>query len=276
MANSDKEILITPNKNQASLPEIKFTGANNTPVYLRVLDDGTVSIEGTNGQLFSVTDSMTGTIFSVNDVSGIPSIEVLDNGTIRLGAYGGSVVAPSFSGNVEFSGLITDYSANEGSQYIPPDQFFYRGANAAGITTTATNPYGVSPNLTAYGVYDFEYWLGLANSSTGTITLGWAATSVTRLISEVIVLPQSNTTAYAGINPFINTTNKAITGGNSAATHWIRIRGFVVNGVTTQRLPLQVSVSGGTITPQAGSWFKFTNRGVSTSGTSNITYGNTL
>lgn len=94
MANSDKEILITPNKNQASFPEIKFTGANNTPVYLRVLDDGTVSIEGTNGQLFSVTDSMTGTIFSVNDVSGIPSIEVTDAGLIRLAAYGGSVYSP--------------------------------------------------------------------------------------------------------------------------------------------------------------------------------------
>ena len=94
MANSDKEILITPNKGQASFPEIKFTGANNTPVYLRVLDDGTVSIEGTNGQLFSVTDSMTGTIFSVNDVSGIPAIEVLDTGVVKIATYGGSIQIP--------------------------------------------------------------------------------------------------------------------------------------------------------------------------------------
>lgn len=175
---------------------------------------------------------------------------------------------------IDASGLITANATNEGQQYIPLEQFFYRGANATGITTAATNPYGVSPNLTAFGMYEFEYWLGISNNSTGIITLGWASTSVTRLIAEAVVLPQANSTAFAGVNPFINTTNKTITGGNSAATHWIKIRGFVIMGAATARLPIQVSVSAGTITPLAGSWFKFTNRGVSASGTSNITYGN--
>jgi 6-phosphogluconolactonase (cycloisomerase 2 family) len=48
-------------------------------------------VAGTSGQLFSVADSMTGTIFSANDVSGIPSIEVLDTGLIKLAQYGGFV-----------------------------------------------------------------------------------------------------------------------------------------------------------------------------------------
>jgi hypothetical protein len=48
-------------------------------------------VAGTAGQLFSVSDSFTGTIFSVNDVSGIPSIEVLDTGLIKMSQYNGAV-----------------------------------------------------------------------------------------------------------------------------------------------------------------------------------------
>jgi hypothetical protein len=54
-------------------------------------NNGTLSIEGSAGQLFFVTNSMSGTIFSVNDVSGIPSIEVVDTGDIKLAQYSGEV-----------------------------------------------------------------------------------------------------------------------------------------------------------------------------------------
>jgi hypothetical protein len=48
-------------------------------------------VVGTTGQLFSVSDSFTGTIFSASDVSGIPSIEVLDTGLVKLAQYNGQV-----------------------------------------------------------------------------------------------------------------------------------------------------------------------------------------
>jgi hypothetical protein len=60
-----------------------------------MLNGGTLSFEGSAGQLFSISDSMSGTIFSVNDVSGIPSIEVLDTGLIKLAEYNGNVVIGS-------------------------------------------------------------------------------------------------------------------------------------------------------------------------------------
>ena len=48
-----------------------------------------IDIQGSEGQLFSVTNNLTsGSIFSVNDVSGIPSIDVDANGTILLAPYG--------------------------------------------------------------------------------------------------------------------------------------------------------------------------------------------
>ena len=73
-------------------PNIKFQGTgNSTDITLRVAADGSLSFEGTAGQLFSITNSLTGTIFSVNDISGIPSIEVLDSGLVKLCQYNGSV-----------------------------------------------------------------------------------------------------------------------------------------------------------------------------------------
>ena len=56
-----------------------------------MLNGGTLSFTGTAGQLFSISDSMTGTIFSVNDVSGIPLIEVVDTGVVKFNSTGGFV-----------------------------------------------------------------------------------------------------------------------------------------------------------------------------------------
>ena len=101
MANTYKNIVITPNIGSAvDDPKIVFSGANtstNTDITLRVYptSNGTVSFEGSAGQLFSVTNQLTGTLFSVNDVSGIPSIEVLDTGLIKFAQYNGSVVVGS-------------------------------------------------------------------------------------------------------------------------------------------------------------------------------------
>ena len=98
MADSDKNIVITPNISSSSdNPKIVFSGADaataaqNITLYTYPTDNGTLSFEGSAGQLFSITNDLTGTIFSVNDVSGIPSIEVDDDGSIRLAEFGGTI-----------------------------------------------------------------------------------------------------------------------------------------------------------------------------------------
>lgn len=99
MANTDKDILITPNNGSSSAdPKIEFKGADASTSAQTITatayptNNGTLSFDGSAGQLFSITNDMTGTIFSVNDVSGIPSIEVDDDGTIRLAEYSGNVL----------------------------------------------------------------------------------------------------------------------------------------------------------------------------------------
>jgi hypothetical protein len=101
MANSDKNILITPFVGGITQPNIIFTGQGNDPITLKVLDGvtgtgitqgGAISFEGSAGQLFSIVNRLgTGSIFSVNDISGIPSIDVDANGTIELAPFTGYV-----------------------------------------------------------------------------------------------------------------------------------------------------------------------------------------
>jgi len=123
MANSDKNIVITPNVGSANNPAIVFSGANaslgpqNVSVVALPTSNGTLSFEASNGQLFSLTNSLTGTIFSVNDVSGIPSIEVNSSGLVKIAQYNGNVVIGSaiddgvnklqVTGNIAVSGTIT-------------------------------------------------------------------------------------------------------------------------------------------------------------------------
>jgi hypothetical protein len=88
------------------------------------LNNGTLSWEGTAGQLFSITNNLTsGSIFSVNDVSGIPSIDVDANGTVSMVSYGGSVGIGTtlatqrlhVQGNVRIAGALYDSNNNVGA-----------------------------------------------------------------------------------------------------------------------------------------------------------------
>ena len=45
------------------------------------------TIDGANGRLFSVTDNLSGSLFSVNDIAGLPIIEAFDDNTVVMGAY---------------------------------------------------------------------------------------------------------------------------------------------------------------------------------------------
>jgi hypothetical protein len=45
------------------------------------------TVDGAQGRLFSVTDALTGSLMSVNDITGLPILEVLDTDTVIAGSY---------------------------------------------------------------------------------------------------------------------------------------------------------------------------------------------
>jgi hypothetical protein len=61
--------------------------ANEFKVKKGLIVDGTntvLDIQGTQGQLFSVTDSLTGDLFSVSDISGVPILNVNSSGLVDI------------------------------------------------------------------------------------------------------------------------------------------------------------------------------------------------
>ena len=114
-----QDILITPGSGE---PQILFrgSGTTDTEIELNVLSSyqsatgsGTALIfEGTQGQLFSVTDNLSsGTIFSVADITGLPLIEVDASGDIKLAEYGRYILA--YGGYVQESVPASDTPTTE-------------------------------------------------------------------------------------------------------------------------------------------------------------------
>ena len=136
MANSDKNILITPNigAGTGTYPEISFVGSGNTPIRMRVLDNNAVEFKGASGQLFSINNTTTGTIFSVNDVSGVPSINVDAGGRVDLARYNGQVQIGQNANTTDKDLCVTGAIAltNKKNQTTPASIHFYEDASNTG------------------------------------------------------------------------------------------------------------------------------------------------
>ena len=65
-------------------------GTTSPSATLQVEGSGSTvfDVQGSQGQLFSVTDDLTGTLFSVNDISGIPILSVDSDDTVTMGTFG--------------------------------------------------------------------------------------------------------------------------------------------------------------------------------------------
>jgi len=148
MALSDKNILITPNIGAVADPKIVFSGADattspqNVTMQVYPTSNGTLSIDGSVGQLFSITSNMTGTIFSVNDISGIPSIEVLDTGLIKLAQYNGNVGIKTSTANYP---LDVNGTANISGNLFVTGNVVSNGVNLGVAIQSSTKLTGVTP-----------------------------------------------------------------------------------------------------------------------------------
>ena len=157
MALSDKNIVITPNKGQSSDPRVIFSGADastgpqNITLQVYPTNNGTLSFEGSAGQLLSVTNNLSGSIFYVNDISGIPSIEVLDTGLIKLAQYSGNVLIGTGTDSgvrlrVAGSGHITQLGV--GSSNNASYDFYNNGTSYFNGSVIVDDNLSISPGFT--------------------------------------------------------------------------------------------------------------------------------
>jgi hypothetical protein len=151
MANSDKNIRITGNKNTATgiFPKIVFTGAGAgvSVLTLEVRDDNTVAFTGLDGDVFSLDYNLsTGTIWSVNDKSGINLLSASAGATIGIAEYGNSILNVG-SGNIgatSLSGtlLVKGGVGITGNAFIGGTTTITSIASATGASSGALVVYG--------------------------------------------------------------------------------------------------------------------------------------
>lgn len=96
MANTYKDIIITPSTDTGNDPNIEFRGANgsvNTSITLNVYptSNGMISFEGSDGQLFSITNDLSDATWTASDMSGIPIGKAYSNGDMTLLPFGGNL-----------------------------------------------------------------------------------------------------------------------------------------------------------------------------------------
>jgi len=91
------DLSVTGNTNVRALTGTSAFLSGSAQNVLTVVGSGITSpiftVQGSSGELFSVNDSLIGSLFSVNNISGLPILEVFDDDTILMGSY----VSPSLN-----------------------------------------------------------------------------------------------------------------------------------------------------------------------------------
>ena len=266
MALTDKNILITPNIGAAADPKIVFSGADastaaqNITLTVYPTNGGTLSFDGSTGQLFSVTNSMSGTIFSANDVSGIPSIEVIDTGLVKIAQYSGNVLLGTgtdtglaklqVTGSLSLTGNIL-HSPTGRSIYGPNpswSSYLYVGGDGVnGISRTGSIASIVTTNGNMHIDSGSDKAMYLNHySGTGGIQFGNGAQSITATLTAAGVFNGTNVTVNG--NQTLHAGNytsysPTLTGGSASGSWGISVTGSAgsVNGLTLTRIGTGIS-----------------------------------
>ena len=163
-----QDILITPGSGE---PQILFRGSGTTDTaveinvmssYQSATGSGTALLfEGEEGLLFGVTDNLSsGTIFSVADITGLPTIEVDASGDVKLAEYGNSVTI--------YRGLKTPIESNTDGATVTFD-----------LDTSSTHTVTLGGNRTlALSNADAgqKFIIRLVQDATGSRTVTWFST----------------------------------------------------------------------------------------------------
>jgi hypothetical protein len=149
------------------------------------------SIQGSSGELFSVTDSLIGSLFSVNDISGLPILEVFSDNTTLMGSY----LAPSLNTTVKitansgsttiysiptsaYTGAFFEYTVNDGSNLRAGSIMSIWSGSTINYTETSTTDIGNTNPIT----FNMISSSGFASLRTSATTNSWTVKTIVRSI----------------------------------------------------------------------------------------------
>lgn len=175
-----------------------LSGSTNTASgsILTVVGSGSTqpvfTVQGSQGELFSVTDSLTGSLFSVNDISGLPILEVFSDNTTLIGNYldpmlittAKTVLTDSGSFTVysiptsSFDAAFFEYSVRSGSNARAGQIMAIQSGSAVNYTETTTTSFGSTTGI-SLGVFISGSNMVLTGSAT---TPSWTVKTIVRSI----------------------------------------------------------------------------------------------
>jgi hypothetical protein len=138
-------------------------------------------VDGGNGTLFEITDNLSGSLFSVNTIAGIPVMEAFSNNRIVMGTYGSNALVVSGS-NVGIGTSTTgtyklqvngSFGATSKSFLIKhPDPSKSDKHLQHGVTEAPEHTVFVRGKLTNNNTIDLpDYWPYLVDDNTITVTI---------------------------------------------------------------------------------------------------------
>jgi hypothetical protein len=113
------------------------------------------TVQGSQGELFSVTDSLSGSLFSVNDISGLPIMEVFSDNTTLMGSYQDPMLITTTKVTQTNSGSFTVYSLPTASYDTAFFEYSIRSGSNARAGTIMAMQLGSTVNFTETTTTDF-------------------------------------------------------------------------------------------------------------------------
>jgi hypothetical protein len=176
----------------------RISGAGNTSISSSLVVYGSGSaqpvftVQGSQGELFSVTDSLSGSLFSVNDISGLPIMEVFSDNTTLMGSYQDPMLITTTKLVTTASGAFTLYSLPTASYDTAFFEYSIRSGSNARAGSIMAMQLGSTVNFTETTTTDFGSTSGFgftvqvagANMRlTGSATTsGWTIKTIVRSI----------------------------------------------------------------------------------------------
>jgi hypothetical protein len=176
---------------------VSISGSSTTSgSILRVVGSGSTqpifTVQGSQGELFSVTDSLSGSLFSVNDISGLPVLEVFSDNTTLVGNYQApalitttkQVLTNSGSFTVyavptaSYDGTFFEYTLRSGSNARAGQIMAIWSGSSVNYTEMTTTNFGTTSGIT-FGVFISGSNMVLTGSAS---TSAWTIKTIVRSI----------------------------------------------------------------------------------------------
>ena len=113
------------------------------------------TVQGSQGELFSITDSLSGSLFSVNDISGLPILEVFSDNTTLIGSYLDPMLITTTKVTQTNSGSFVVYSLPTASYDTAFFEYSIKSGSNARAGTIMAIQSGTSVNFTETTTTDF-------------------------------------------------------------------------------------------------------------------------